>query len=67
MTTSFIREREQWEWSFLLIISSRRHDGEGGRVLFRKAVEDRLLPLLTAFKPDLIIMSSGTCGVSSLR
>lgn len=28
-------------------------------MLFRKAVEDRLLPLLTAFKPDLIIMSSG--------
>ncbi|KAK8795445.1 hypothetical protein WA588_004286, partial [Blastocystis sp. NMH] len=41
---------------------SRRHDGEGGRVLFRKAVEDRLLPLLTAFKPDLIIMSSGFDG-----
>ena len=35
-------------------------------MLFRKAVEDRLLPLLTAFKPDLIIMSSGTCGISSL-
>ena len=39
--------------------SSRKHDGEGGRVLFRRAVEERLLPLLTAFKPDLIIMSSG--------
>ena len=39
--------------------SSRKHDGEGGRILFRKAVEERLLPLLSAFKPDLIIMSSG--------
>lgn len=40
-------------------LSNRRHDGEGGRVLFRKAVTSRLLPLLRSFHPDLIIMSSG--------
>lgn len=45
--------------TLLIMNSSRKHDGEGGRVLFRRAVEERLLPLLTAFKPDLIIMSSG--------
>ena len=45
---------------FSVISSSRRHDGEGGRVLFRKAVTTRLLPLLRSFSPDLIIMSSGS-------
>ena len=42
------------------IHSNRRHDSEGGRVLFRKAVTTRLLPLLRSFSPDLIIMSSGS-------
>lgn len=46
----------------VLIVSSRRHDGEGGRILFRKAITTRLLPLLRSFSPDLILVSSGFDG-----
>lgn len=57
-------ETEQSPWREGVSHSSRKHDCEGGRLLFRKVIETRLLPLLRSFSPDLIMVSSGErwCG-----
>lgn len=52
-------ETEQSPWRVGVSRSSRKHDCEGGRLLFRKVIETRLLPLLRSFSPDLIMVSSG--------